>query len=286
MKRSSKGLILIIGLILTFILNSCATLPDSVTYELRNAPFPHPERENGHTYDGVHYSYEEHYSDSSVLVIIPEAYKKNTRLDIMVFFHGWGNSKDKCNEKFKLGEQLEMSGNDMILVIPEGPKYSRDSYNGKVCDEGGFKRMIDELLENLKQDGVIKDKQLGRILLAGHSGGYYAMGYILRWGGYTEKISDVVIFDGLYALEKDYLNWVMEYNGRLINIYTENGGTKDDTEMFMGWCDSLNIDYDKGETSGLDEMPDDRILMLYSDLGHSDVMHKRENLLKILRSMK
>ena len=287
MKRSPLSLIPIVFLTLTLILVlSCSVESGYKSYEMGNAPFPHEKRMQGHTYHEKYFSYEEHYADSSVLVYIPEAYRKAKTVDLMIFLHGWGNSKDTCVQKFDLAEQLNESGKNMLLVIPEGPKYAPDSFAGKLCDEGGFKRFIDELLELLEEDNIIRNQEIGRIMLSGHSGGYYGMAHILRYGGYTEKISDVVIFDGLYCLEEDYLNWIMEYDGRFLDIYTENGGTKDNSEMFMTWCDSLNIEYYRGETKEIDAMPDNRILMLYSDLGHSDVMHKRKNLLKILNSMK
>ncbi|MCD6337297.1 MAG: hypothetical protein J7M01_03585 [Candidatus Marinimicrobia bacterium] len=283
MKRNFTVIIIVLLAILLF---SCSVKPGNITYEMSHAPFPHPERNEGHTYKSDFYSFEEHYSDSSVLVMIPRNYKKRDSVDLMIFFHGWGNSKDTCNQQFNLGKQLEASKKNMLLVIPEGPKFAPDSFDGKLCDEGGFTRFIDELLDSLKADKIIRTKKIGRIILSGHSGGYYVMAHILRWGGYTEKISDVIIFDGLYWLENDYLQWLIDYNGRLVNIYTEHGGTKDNTLAFMEMCDSLKIDYYIGETKDLKEMPTDRILMLYSDLGHSDVMHKRENLLKILKSMK
>jgi len=284
MNIKSKRLILIS--ILTLLLISCADLPESLTYELNNAPFPHPARENGHTYNGQHYSYEEHYADSSVLVVIPEAYKRSTDLELMIFIHGWGNSKDKCNSKFELSKQVEKSGRDMLLVIPEGPKYSKDSFSGKFSDQGGFERFIDELLDSLKRDGVTKNTKIGRIILTGHSGAYHAMAHILKWGGYTDKISDVVIFDGLYAFEDIFLKWLLDYNGRLIDIYTENGGTLDNSNILMAKCDSSSIEYYKGETKDMHAFPDERVLFLYSDLRHSEVMHVRENLLKVLESLK
>jgi len=272
-------------LVLVLLVVSCSVEPGRLTYELTTAPFPHPDRADGYMRKGVHYSFEEHYSDSSVLVIIPETYKKKSTVDIMIFFHGWGNSKDTCDQKFNLAKQLEASEKNMLLIIPEGAKFAPDSFNGKLCDDGGFTRFIDELLDSLQEDKIIHTKKIGRIILSGHSGGYYVMAHILRWGGYTDKISDVVIFDGLYWLEEDYMQWLIDHDGRLVNIYTENGGTKDNSLMFMDRCDSLGVDYFMEETKELENMPEDRILMLYSDLGHSDVMHKRNNLLKILESM-
>ena len=219
-------------------------------------------------------------------MVIPLDYKKKNTVDLLIHFHGWGNSVDTCIKKFALDEQLIESEKNILLIVPEGPKFAPDSFNGKLCDEGGFKRFIDELLDSLKADNIIRTKKIGRIILSGHSGGYYVMARILRYGGYTEYISDVFIFDGLYWNENDYLNWLLNYDGRLVNIYTKNGGTLDNTEGFMAKCDSVSIPYFKGNSKDIDVMPNDRVLMLYSDLGHSDVMHKRKNLLKILKSMK
>ena len=223
---------------------------------------------------------------SPVGLVIPLDYKKKNTVDLLIHFHGWGNSVDTCIKKFALDEQLIESEKNILLIVPEGPKFAPDSFNGKLCDEGGFKRFIDELLDSLKADNIIRTKKIGRIILSGHSGGYYVMAHILRYGGYTEYISDVFIFDGLYWYENYYLNWLLNYKGRLVNIYTQNGGTFDNTESFMAKCDSVSIPYFKGNSKDIDVMPDDRVLMLYSDLGHSEVMHKRENLLKILKSMK
>ena len=219
-------------------------------------------------------------------VVIPDHYKKKNTVDLLIHFHGWGNSVDKCIPKFALDEQLNESERNMLLVVPEGPKLAPDSFDGKLCDEGGFVRFIDELLDSLKADKIIRTKKIGRIVLSGHSGGYYVMAYILRYGGYTDHISDVFVFDGLYGNEEDYMNWLRNYNGRLVDIYTENGGTLDNSEIFMEQCDSLGIAYFADSTKNIIHMPNDRVLMLYSDLGHSDVISIRKNLLKLLQSMK
>jgi len=286
MKRAVHFLNSVLLWSLLLVIGACSVESGYKTYRLKNAPFPHPDRAEGYRYHNEHYSYKEHYADSSVLVYIPDSYRKRHKTDLLIFLHGWGNSKDTCNQQFQLARQVDASGKNMLLIIPEGPKFAPDSFDGKLCDKGGFKRFLDELLHHLAQDDIVRNKNIGRIVLSGHSGGYNGMAHILRYGGYTEHISDVVIFDGLYWLEEDYLNWIQQYDGHLINIYTENGGTKDNTENFMSACDSLGIVYYRGKTKNLKNMPGDRILMLYSDLGHSEIMHKRKNLLKILKSLK
>lgn len=265
---------------------ACSPETGSRTYEMKNAQFPHHKRMQGHVYNDEFFSYKDHYADSSVLVVVPEKFKKTNSVDLLIFIHGWGATKDRCNAKFELTQQLNESGKNILLVIPEGPKLAKDSFSGKFSDEGGFRRFIDELTDSLKHDGIIRNKKIRRIILTGHSGAYHAMAHILRWGGYTDKISDVVIFDGLYTFEDDFLNWLLNYNGRLIDIYTQNGGTLDNSDVLMAKCDSASISYYKGETKGMDVFPDDRVMFLYSDLKHGDVMHVRRNVLKVLDSLR
>ena len=125
-------LTLILIAFFTILLFSCSVEPGRITYKLKNAPFPHPDRADGYTRKGIHYSFEEHYSDSSVGVVIPDHYKKKNTVDLLIHFHGWGNSVDKCIPKFALDEQLNESERNMLLVVPEGPKLAPDSFDGKL----------------------------------------------------------------------------------------------------------------------------------------------------------
>ncbi len=269
----------IISLLLLF---SCGAESVRRTYHMQNAPFPHPAREAGFTRNEEFFPAELHYRDNRVAVIVPEAYQKETPLELLIHFHGWGNNTDRCIRQFSMAQQVEASGRDILLVVPEGPRDAPDSFFGKLCDEGGFARFVDELLDSLISDDLIDSRDVGGILLSGHSGGYYAIGNILRHGGCTEKIRDVFLFDGLYALEEDYLNWLQEYEGRFVHVYTDSGGTFDNSQDFMKACDSLGLPYVRANTSELKQMPPGRILMLYSDLGHNAVISIRRNLKKLL----
>ena len=43
-------------------------------FSLKNAPFPHPKRADGHTYQNQKFPLKQHYQDSSVLVFVPKDY--------------------------------------------------------------------------------------------------------------------------------------------------------------------------------------------------------------------
>jgi len=198
-----------------------------------SAPFPHPDRINGHIYDSKTYSAQEHYTDSSVVIFIPKGFKSAESLNIVVYFHGWNNNIDSACAQFNLIEQFCESNINAIFVFPEGPKNSPDSFGGKLEDKNGLKNLIDDVLKYLNDQKKIKSEAVGNIILAGHSGAYRVISFCLMRGGNTKNISDVILFDALYGQTKKYVHWIENFSGRFINIYTDNGGTKSETENLM-----------------------------------------------------
>jgi hypothetical protein len=49
------------------------------------------------------------------------------------------------------------------------------------------------------------------------------------------------LFDGLYGYIEKYTYWLDHYGGRFINIYTKNGGTKEESENLMECFDSWKV---------------------------------------------
>jgi hypothetical protein len=91
-----------------------------------------------------------------------------------------------------------------------------------------------DVMATLKQRGVIGNEPVGDIILSGHSGGYEVISSILARGGMDENIKEVFLFDALYGRTGKFMNWFDHYpNRRMINIYTEHGGTKQETEKLI-----------------------------------------------------
>ena len=74
---------------------------------------------------------------------------------------------------------------------------------------------------------------LGRVVLSGHSGGYRVIAGILERGGLPATVKEVWLFDALYAETDKFLAWADRAHGRLLNIYTDQGGTKAECEAMM-----------------------------------------------------
>ena len=252
----------------------CGTL--RVT-NLASAPFPHPQRAEGHRYKDKVYPAEPHYRDSTVAIFIPKGLRVGRTVDFVVHFHGWNNHVESVLGQFKLIEQLAESRRNAVLVVPQGPRDAPDSFGGKLEDRDGFQRFMTDVLAALKADPRFAEAKLGRIILSGHSGGYHGIAFILARGGLAEHVKEVWLFDALYGQTEKFAAWLGNSQGRLAAIYTDGGGTKAETEK---WMTDLRV---KGTAllAGNDreakaaELRRNRLVFLHTDLGHDDVLAQR-----------
>jgi hypothetical protein len=244
-----------------------------------SAPFPHASRTNGHTYKDVHYPADKHYSDNTVALFVPKNFHETNRVDFVIHFHGWNNTVAGTLEQFKLVEQLAASGRNAVLIVPEGPGSAPDSGGGKLEDLGGFERFMDEAVVTLKQRGVFKQKDwsAGGIILSGHSGGYRVMSAIVDRGGVTGKIKEVWLFDALYAETDKFLAWSDRKQGRLLNIHTDGGGTKKNSEQMMEQLRKRGTGFLVTEDTEVSpqQLKTNALVFLHTNLQHNDVVAKR-----------
>jgi hypothetical protein len=253
-----------------------------------SAPFPHPARAQGRRYKDKLYSAEEHYSDGTVAIFIPKGFTETGDIDFVVHFHGWNNTVAGTLNTFKLIEQFVESRKNAVLVVPEGPRNAPDSFGGRLEEPDGFKRFMDEVIETLRQKSApkLKNPVLRNILLSGHSGGYQVMAAILDRGGLSARVKEVWLFDALYAEADKFLTWCDRRQGRLINIYTDNGGTKDDSEAMMELLRTRDTGFLAVEEAKVTEekLKNARLVFLHTDVGHNDVLAKRETFCLFLRT--
>lgn len=254
-------------------------------YELNNTAFPHKDRVNGHVYDGQQYNVKNHYSDRSVLIFIPNHFSPNDLIDIVYYFHGWWNNIDSSLVQFNLIEQFYRSNKNAILVLPETSKNAADSFGGKLEEKNVFKYLTNEILEKIASI-YHQPFETGEITLAGHSGAYQVIAYILLNGGLTENIEAVYLFDALYADTEKFTYWIDQYKGQFINIYTPNGGTKSESENLAKCLDAWNIPYIliENDDFSTNSLKDKRIVFIKSELGHNEVIHTQNQFQKFLES--
>jgi hypothetical protein len=256
--------------------------------QLVSAPFPHPDRAQGHKYKEEFHSAVEHYSDSTVAIFIPKGFRETDRVDFVVHFHGWRNDVAGVLRGYKLIEQLLESGRNAVLIVPQGPRDAPDSFGGKLEDAAGFQRFMSEVVQTLKQRSSLRNRnfEVGRIILSGHSGGYQVISSILDRGGLTDTLSEVWLFDALYARTDKFLAWLERKQGRLMIVYTEHGGTKQETEQMMTTLKERGTDFFSGRESDLKLDINQRqgAVFLFTDLTHNDVLEKHRTFRDFLRT--
>ncbi len=256
--------------------------------QLPTAPFPHAKRAEGHRYNGKLFSAKEHYSDSSVAVFIPKGFRETGKIDFVVHFHGWSNHVEAVLDRYRLIEQFVASNRNAVLVVPQGPRDAQDSFGGKLEDPDGFKRFMADVADTLRRKSALKKKDftIGQIVLSGHSGGYQVIAAILDHGGLTEQVREVWLFDALYAQTPRFLAWIDRKQGRFIDLYTEHGGTKGETEKLMATLKKRGDAYLTGKESETKNaaLRSNRLIFLYSDLPHDSVVNKRQEFCNYLKT--
>jgi hypothetical protein len=254
------------------------------------APFPHPSRAHGHLYDGTNYDTATHYSDSTVAIFIPNGFRATPAVDFVIHFHGWRNTVAGTLQQFQLAEQLTASHRNAILIVPEGPHDAPDSAGGKLEDSRGFAHFMAEALTVLKQNNVISNEAtFGQIILSGHSGGYRVMAGILDRGGLTDHIREVWLFDALYANSDSFLTWAAASPHRLLDIYTDHGGTLENSQALIATLRQ------RGQTSQTllatnetslnpTDLTTHTYAFLHSDQVHNDVVSRNKTFQEFLET--
>lgn len=178
-----------------------------------NTMFPHEMRANGHTYGGRTYPVDPHYCDRTVAIFVPKGFRPAETTDLVFYFHGWRNNVDDTLARFGIAEQLAASGVNAVLVLAEGAKNAPDSFGGKLEEAGVFAGLVSDVLGALKERGIIRTPRPGAIVLAGHSGAYRVMAFILTRGGLTQNIREVYLFDALYGQVEKFAWWIEHFPG-------------------------------------------------------------------------
>ncbi|MEN6560796.1 MAG: DUF3152 domain-containing protein [Acidobacteriota bacterium] len=251
---------------------------------LVSAPFPHPQRQNGYSHEGDHYPRRGHYDDDSVAVFVPNGYRPGERVDLVFYFHGWDRDLAGVLRSYQVIEQFARSGKNAILVLPQGPKRARDSFGGKLEDADGFRNLVGDVLAELRRTGAIMTETPGDLILAGHSGGYHAIASILARGGLSENVKEVFLFDALYGEIPAFTDWQARQQGKIIDIYTEDGGTREESRGLMEEFDRGRVPYLAAMDAEVthQDLRDHRLIFLFSRSGHDEVVYETDGFARFL----
>lgn len=253
-----------------------------------SAPFPHPARAQGYRYHNDFFSAAEHYNDSTVAMFIPKYFRATPKIDFVVHFHGWRNTVAGTLERYQLVRQFADSGKNAILIVPEGPRLVPDSFGGKLEDTNGFRSFMAEAVEKLRASGALAKTnfEVGKVILSGHSGGFEVMAAILDRGGLADKIRETWLFDALYGNTENFVTWQKSRNGRLLDIYTDHGGTKNQVDKLMAFYRTNHVAFFTAEDTNTapKNLRTSHIAFLHTDLPHDSVVAQRNTFEQFLKT--
>ena len=130
-----------------------------------------------------------HQKNGKVHMWHPE-YKGDPPDEVVLYFHGFGNSADESWNVNKVGEQFKKSGRKALFVVPESATWKRKM---------PWKSM-EELLSFVRSVTGINPK---KITLMGHSGGY---GAINSWMD-DPRVKEIFTLDAIYGSPDKFVNW-------------------------------------------------------------------------------
>jgi hypothetical protein len=236
--------------------------------------FPDTGRAMGHIYDGKLYSVKEHYSDSTVLIIAPKKLNASKKVDLVFWFHGWGNNVDSAAVRYELTKQFIASKRNAVLILAETAHNAPDSYGGKLENPGVFKKLVNDVLQGLVAKQLVPSGcTAGHIFLAGHSGAYRVIARILKNG--QVPVDEVMLFDALYAETGIFMDWIKaDREHRFIDIFTDHGGTLMESKKMAGLIDNEDINNFEVEEIKLIPLQFDAhpLIFIHSLKEHNDVV--------------
>jgi hypothetical protein len=228
-----------------------------------------------------------HYDDSSVLLVIPPHLKRERKIDLIFWFHGWHNSIDTTLQFYGLARQFAAANSDAVLVLPEAAKNAADSYGGKLRQKGDFRALVGDVMEELRNYGIVQpDASAGHITLGCHSGGYSAVADILANG--EQPVDEVWLFDALYGHLPVFMDWIRsDRRHHFVHWFTNHGGGTDVvSDTLMQQLEGQHIDYlltGEGLLSPA-MIRENRILFIHSPREHNVIINNPDDFRLLLEN--
>jgi hypothetical protein len=192
----------------------------------------------------------------NVLVYFPSAFNPTPPLSVIVWLHGFNNCVENVvrdagqactpdggvRSAYALAAQLEASGRNAMLVVPELKFDQATGAPGTLGLANGLRDLLNETFADLSpQLGNLTTQQIGKLIVASHSGGYQAAAGIAARGGVP--VAELYLFDSLYGNFTDFDSWVkMDLTSlqgsppprRFADVYGATGGTQANSQAMAG----------------------------------------------------
>ena len=123
----------------------------------------------------------------------PRTYRRDTAVTV-VYVHGFFTNSDGAMREHRLTAQFRDSGRNALFIVPEARSWRTDAVLWPELE-----KLLVEVEKRLKLQ-----RPDGPVVLMGHSGAYRTLA---GWLGH-EKVSQVLLVDGLYGNETEFKDWL------------------------------------------------------------------------------
>ncbi|MCK1529026.1 alpha/beta hydrolase [Bradyrhizobium sp. 182] len=211
------------------------------------------DRRGHRSYSGRVYWQDETYSDSRVLVHVPEHFDVRKPGVIVVFFHGNGATLERdVRDRQLVPKQITDSGANAVLLAPQMAVDAADSSAGKFWQAGGFKRFMEESANHLAR--LTGDPNSARafanmpIVIVGYSGGFLPTAWSLEVGGISDSVRGVVLLDAVYGEMDKFAAWIESHrSGFFVSAYTRYTARRDRELMSLLRQKGISVSEDMDE---------------------------------------
>lgn len=211
------------------------------------------DRRGHRSYSGRVYWQDETYSDSRVLVHVPEHFDVRKPGVIVVFFHGNGATLERdVRDRQLVPKQITDSGANAVLLAPQMAVDAADSSAGKFWQAGGFKRFMEESANHLAR--LTGDPNSARafanmpIVIVGYSGGFLPTAWSLEVGGISDRVRGVVLLDAVYGEMDKFAAWIESHrSGFFVSAYTRYTARRDRELMSLLRQKGISVSEDMDE---------------------------------------
>ena len=168
------------------------------------------------------------FSDSRVLMHMPQGFDVRRPGVIIVFLHGnRANIKDDVLHRQRVAEQVAASRINGVLLAPQLAVNASDSSAGKFWEPFGFSKFLGEAAQHLaKMRGDRKSATTFAtmpVVVVAYSGGYVPAAWSLAKGGVEKRIIGVVLLDALYGEGQKYADFIQRRrHAFFISSYTSS----------------------------------------------------------------
>lgn len=272
-------------LLILFLSNCIATLNANaqgkqLSFQSSNAMFP------DNRFNPNYSSNDSRFNDNSAIIFVPKHFNKNKPWHYFLWFHGWNNNIYSTLEQFKLKEQLNASGINAILVMPEAAKNAQDSYCGKWEQANYFNRFMQDVNDKLVSENIINANTNGDLIIAGHSGASRVLVQIITYSNLP--IKSIFLFDAISGNEDKIASYLQNHtNCSLINLYTNKQNTNASSKRLQQIIQKNGLAFVQKEDTQFAEndMRQTRILLMHTLLSHNDVATSNDYITKFLRAV-